>query len=366
MTRRSTRPSARRGWHLPLLLLLVAACQGAPRGGGGADSGGVSAAPTAASPASAPAGQAPPQRATVHMGGGGGLVDTALFVARDQGYFEQQALDVEITEFRGVPEMVPLLATGRLEAGHGNVTSAFFNALLQGVQVRIVNMGNIIVAPSGLRLVVRKELADVVRAIPDLRGRTIATTTSGGAAADRQLDTIFRQHAMTLDDVRFETVAFPDQLAALANGKIDAALTIEPFITFGESRDVAEALPRYPVQFVFYSPRFIQEQPDVARRYMVAYIQGQRYLEDAMHKRVHWDEVADMFVRETPVKDRALWEHMHLSHMETNGVIRTDCLEGDQDYYVRAGYQREKVDLGQVVDTRFAEYAVQSLGTHPD
>ena len=84
----------------------------------------------------------------------------------------------------------------------------------------------------------------------DLRGRVVATNAIGAQSAVYR---VLAYHGMTLDDVRLETIAFPDQLVALSNGAIDAATAIEPFVTLGQERnvlvplfDIGQALPGYP------------------------------------------------------------------------------------------------------------------------
>ncbi|GEM_PF-4186747 len=45
-----------------------------------------------------------------------------------------------------------------------------------------------------------------------------------------------------------------------------------------------------------------------------------------------------------------------------NGELPLDGLNAFQDYFVSAGSQTQKVDLGKVVDLSFAVYALQQLG----
>jgi len=269
--------------------------------------------------------------------------------------------------------MVAPLATNRLDAGHGAVPAGMFNAFATGVPLKLVSNMTILRPPAeGVRntyqLVIRKDLAGQVRSVPDLRGMRLAINAPAAQAhAWRALS----HYGMRLDDVQLENVTFPEQPAALANQAIDAAIMLEPFMTLGQERgilepifDMGQAMPDYPVSMVFYAADFAQNQPDAARRLMVGYTKALRYLEDAATKRQNWDEFVQLMVASSAVKDAALYDRMAATYSETDGKVAVEALEVDQDFFVQAGMQREKVNLRNFVDQRFGEYAVEVLGPY--
>jgi len=254
----------------------------------------------------------------VRAGGLGGTVDRAYFAGEEKGYFAEQGISLEVENYRSAAEMVPLLATGRLDVGHGSTNPGFFNAMLQGVIVKVVSDVTIIPAPrpgqrNSMQLMLRRELVDQVRSVADLRGRTVAINNASSLNHE-QLEWVLRANGLELEDVQIEQVAFPEQMSALANGKIDAGITLEPFVTLAEAQniavplfDIGAAMPGHSAQCLFYSPEFIQTQPEVGRRFMVAYIKALRYLEDAFFKGINREEAIDIFIKHTTLKDRALY-----------------------------------------------------------
>jgi NitT/TauT family transport system substrate-binding protein len=366
-----------------MALLVTSACASAPAtpASGGQRPGAAAAPPAASAAPTTPASQAapasPPSRATVRFGGLGGTIDRPLFVGEEKGYFEQQGITLEVENFRTAADMIPVLATGRLDAGHGSTSAGFFNAILTGVSVKIVSDVTVLRQPGpGIRnslwLVVRKDLADQLRGMSDFSGRTIGINQRG-TVNQGQLEKMLQQVGLRLDDVTIESIPFPDQMTALANGAIDAAVAIEPFVTLMQDRDVAtplidmgQPLPGHPVQVLFYGPDFIRDQPDVGRRFALAYMQAQRYLEDALRKDINRDEVIQMFVKHTQVKDAALHARLRPSYSEPNGGVNTQAIEFDQDFYVRHGLQRAPIAVGTIVDPSYSEYAVQRLGRYQD
>ena len=333
-----------------------------------------------AQPASSPslAAQAKPgQRATVRVAGAGGSTYRALFVGQEKGFFEEQGIDLDIQIIRATSGMVPLLATGRLDAGQGGNYPGFFNAALSGTGVKVVSDVTVFRPPgpgikNSLWLIVRKDLTDQVKSVADLKGRKVAITAAG-SAAEELLEETLKYHRMTLSDVEEVTVAFPDQLAALSNKAVDAAIGLEPLVSQADEQniaaplfEVATALQNYTVQWLFYGGDFIKNQPDVGKRFLVAYTKALRYMEDAWRKGVNRSDVVQMFIKNTPVKDARLYDRMGVSYSETNGRVNVRALETDEDFFFRQGLLKQKVELSSLVDTSFGEYAVQVLGRYPD
>ncbi len=279
--------------------------------------------------------------------------------------------------YRSASEMVPLLATGRMDVGHGSTNPGFFNAMLQGVIVKVVSDVTIIKAPkpgqrNAMQLMLRKDLTDEVRSAADLRGRVVGINNFSSLNHE-QLEWALHTGGLELSDVQIEQVAFPEQLSALANGKLDAGITLEPFVTMAEARNVAVplvdigvAMPGHTAQNLFYSPELVQTQPDVGRRFIVAYIKALRYLEDAFEKGINREEAIDIFIKHTTLKDRALYDRMAQSNSELNGNVNVANIERDQDFYMRMGYQQQKADVQSFVDTSFGEYAVSVLGRYQE
>ena len=135
----------------------------------------AAAAPSAASqPAATPA-----ERFTVRMGGIAGVIDRALWTGEAKGFYEEQGISLEIENFTTTVDMVAPLATGRLDAGHGATNAGLLNAVATGVPLRFVSNMNVIRPPAeggrnSYQVVVRKDLAEQVKSMADLRGRRLA------------------------------------------------------------------------------------------------------------------------------------------------------------------------------------------------
>src|SRR3954451_2551410 len=197
---------ARRGlgvrvWAMPLLLawLWSVACS-APAPTGSAPAAPASPAKPAAAPASsgaapstsgalsgtggsasaAPSAQAarptvaplsPP--VPVKVGVTGIAPEAAIYQALEQGYFQDEGLDVELVSVRGITEQVGLLATGQLAFGNGGIDPGVFNAAQRDIGLKLVTAMVLSTEqnPGGAALLVRTDLVDSgqYKGLPDLR-----------------------------------------------------------------------------------------------------------------------------------------------------------------------------------------------------
>ncbi|HLG73225.1 MAG TPA: ABC transporter substrate-binding protein [Chloroflexota bacterium] len=381
------------------VVLLLAACGGATSGarsGASAATAAASAKPaTSAAPsgsASAPAASqgsaaskpaagtsaaAKPsgQLATVSVGGLGGTPDRALWIGQDEGFYTKEGVNPDVTLYKGFGEMLPLLATGKLDVGVGGISPGFFNALLSGVNVKVVSDSTLIAEPPpgkhmSYGLMVRKDLEGQVKTVADMKGRSIAVNGVQGIG-ELQLDAILHLGNLTTADVDVQSIPFPDAYAALGNKKIDGALEVEPFVTLGIQQnvafplaDLAKAMPNSPAQWVFYSTEFIKNRPDAGKRFLAAYTEALRLNSDALFKNKNRDEVIQLYIKHTQAKDPKAYDQQTPTVDETNAHINLQALQQAEDYFVAHGWQKSKLDVNSVVDTSFGDYVRQTLGTY--
>lgn len=219
-------------------------------------------------------------------------------------------------------------------------------------------------------IVVRQDLKDKVKSVADLKGLKVGLNNVG-TLNEEQLDRSLEANGLKADDVSVTAVPFPDQLVALSNKGLDAAVMVEPFVSQAQAKgigfplyDTALALPGHPGQYLFYAPEFIKNNPDAGRRFMVAYLKAMRYIQDAWVKGINKDEVIALHIKYTSVKDPQLWQTIGLSYYETDGRIDTQAIGEDEDFFIAKGGQKARVDVANVIDPSFGQYAESVLGPY--
>jgi NitT/TauT family transport system substrate-binding protein len=374
--------------HLPPVQLLLAlalatvGCAGAARSPGPAPAPAAPTSAAAAPPGGPAAGVASPSAArpaplrppvTVKGASLLGLTDAGLFIAIDRGYFAEEGIEIEHSRVDGAAQAMPHVATGQLDIAGVTPSSALFNAVGRGLPLRIAaDKGHIAPGYSQNTWMLREDLAaaGAVRAWADLRGLTLGINVpNSGSSTDIQLDGALERGGLTRDDVRIVELPYPDMNAAFANRTIDASLHSEPFATLGVGLGVARrwrpASDIRTKQYTgvwLYSPQFAATE--AASRFMVAYLRGVRDYNDAVLYGQGKDGIVDVLTRYTAVKDPALYADMAFAAIDPDGRIDLAALELDLQYYLAKGFVQQPVDLQQIVDNRYADYALARLGPY--
>lgn len=353
-----------------LALLIVAGTIGL-----GAAPGPAAQAAPAERALSAPAGGPAPQLTRVQFGSPQSISDAGVFICKAWGFFQAQGLDVDPVLFQSGPNLIAPLASGDLEVGGGSFSTGLLNAIDRGLALKMVaDKGTSRPGFEFSQLLPRRELVDSgqVRTLADLRGKRIAvaSTRSGAEAIAHQ---VLLQGGVGIDEVNLVELGYPDQLVAFANGGIDAAVIIEPSMTAAVARGLAAPWDlgyssvayggAYQAGVLLYGGRFA-EQTDLARRFMVAYLQGVRAYNDAFVKGQRRDEVVRLLTEATAVKDPALYDQMQMAGLDPDGRLTRQSLQIEYDYFRERGYYTGATTLDNVIDTSFAEAAVQTLGPY--
>ncbi len=99
---------------------------------------------------------------------------------------------------------------------------------------------------------------------------------------------------------------------------------------------------------------------------MAAYLRAVRDYNDAFVKGDpgRRAEIVDILVKNTPVKDRALYDRMVMPALHPDGEVNLDSLREDYDYWLANGYQEERVTVADLVDASFTRAVVEQLGPY--
>src|SRR5690606_38007517 len=104
-------------------------------------------------------------------------------------------------------------------------------------------------SPVATPLMISKEACESgdITSAADLKGKKVPVNARG--ATEYWLDQALRTAGLTINDIDLQTLAFPDAVAALQSGAIDAAMVGEPLATSAEQQGIAvRLLSDFPVQ----------------------------------------------------------------------------------------------------------------------
>jgi len=279
-----------------------------------------------------------------------------LYIAIDEGYFSEQGINVELVKTASSTAALPLLMHEDIAVSTGPMRVGLLNAVIQGGHIRIVADKGTVTPGScaGYGIMVRKDLVEkgVVRNVSDLKGRKIASHDS-----DYDLYNALALGNLSRDDVENVDMEFMMIAPAFSNGAIDAALVTEPYITQIRNNGTAvvlvpgqEFLSGWPLP-LYYGPAIIDKDPELGRRFMVAYLKGVKQYNEGK--------------TEQNLKIIANYTHLNrdLLNQTCWYVISSDGYQDPQPVrkYINWLYANNKIDQNltddKLLDMSYADYA---------
>lgn len=312
------------------------------------------------------------KRAKVVIAEDGAASGAGFYIAKERGYFEDYNIEVEFAQFANSDDMLPALAAGEVDIAGGVSTASFFNAIAQGIDVKIIaDKGHNVPGKSYFTFVIGNHMVDVIKDYPDVKGKKIAVSSLN--SIDWYIYNEMLKHAgLTEDDVEFVLMSdFGSMLGAIDAGTIDVALNIEPLIAQGVDKgfhvrfgDATDYAPESQIAMVLGSPQFMADEQDVSLRFMAAYLKGVRDYNDAFIKGQGRDDIIDIMTKHTALKDPALWDKVNVTGLDPDGEMFVDDIKKQYDEYKANGAIRGDVDLNKAIDTSITEKAVDTIGEY--
>lgn len=297
--------------------------------------------------------------------------DAGIFIALDKGYFKEQGIDLSLERFGLGADQMALLGSGQLDVASGAVSPTLFNAVARGLPIAVVADKGSFRKGFGFNvLVVRKALIDggQFKTLTDLKGRTMAVP-GAGSIINFEDYLVLKKGGLTPRDVRIEYIDLADQPAAMANGRLDAAIMVEPFATASEQRGIGkivmpldQLLPDFQTSVIYYNTEWARRAPAQAKRWMVAYVKGLRYYNRSLRDRQVRDDVITTMAAHTPIKDRAIWDKMIWPGLNPDGTATARTLLDFQRWLINERQVAQFLPPAKFLDTSYTEYATAVLG----
>lgn len=276
-------------------VLAVSACGGgSPSGGNGGDGGGE----------------------TGGSGGSGGdltpisvgvipIVDTApIWLGQEKGFFEEEGLDLELQTTSGGAAAVPGVVSGDFDFAFGNVISVMV-AADQGLGLKYVTNGasSAGMEDDGFSAVVVKEDSPI-QSPADLAGKTVSVNNLSNIG-DTTISYVVEEDGGDPSNIDFVEVGFPDAPAALANGQVDAAWILEPFLSSSlkegarvVSYNFAETDPNLDIAGYFTSTEKMESDPEMVEKFRAAMSRSLEYAQE------HPEEVREIVGTYTEISEQ--------------------------------------------------------------
>jgi NitT/TauT family transport system substrate-binding protein len=290
------------------------------------------------------------------------LTHMPFHIAKAEGYFEEQGLDVEFLMLGRNQDVMTALAHGDVDAMAGMLTLNELSLAAASARVRVVAA---LTAPppadvgcTQVAILIRREhLASGAAADPELV-RKMRFDVHPFIPLAYALDELLRSIDLTIDDVRLDDLLQPAALEAMRTGQIDVTADSEPFVGMhlasGEVavwRSVYDLLPDYLQSVMLFGPTLLDERPEVGKRFMTAVLKAVRqYRLGKTPRNLEIVEHASGLTAEQVAG--ACWP-TPTEHAKVDSA----AFRGYQEWLVRRGLLERLLSDDELVDHRFIDYA---------
>jgi len=296
------------------------------------------------------------------------IVSATTLTAIDKGYFKHEGIRVEIEDIDSSVNAMALLAQNRLQVLEGGISAGYFNALEKGLPLTIA--ADRVTTPIHHKFLLRADLADGVKGVAQLKGRTIASNGQG-AVTSYEIGKLLETAGLAERDVDIKILPFTQMAVAFANKAIDAALMISPWnvqavdqglaVPFADPDDYVTPGP-LTIAVAFINTDWEKQNPDLVRRYMLAYMRGVRDYCQAYHGGANRQEVIDVLVRSGTERRPEMLEKYPWPARNPTGRVSVASLLDMQAWFAKAGLIQQELPAERLVNYTHVDYAVEKLG----
>jgi NitT/TauT family transport system substrate-binding protein len=148
----------------------------------------------------------------------------------EKGFFSKQKLEIDLQPTQGGAATIPALVSGDIQVGGSNVVSLLL-ASSKDLPIQAIAGGTTAQASGekdfGALLAAKGK---GISGPEDLEGKTVAVNTLNNIA-EVVVKAALEKQGVDPESLKLSAVPFPEMQPALAKGSVDAAFSIEPFVT---------------------------------------------------------------------------------------------------------------------------------------
>ena len=306
-------------------------------GGALAACGGGETASTPSGNTGTPAGNSEtPSVETVNINVGympnyGGL--WSLMTAKEKGFFEEEGLNVTLTQFEDGPTIIAAMENGSVNFGY--IGQGAHKLCVQGnatiIALSHISNGDALIGGPG------------ITTVEDLKGKVVAY--SSGTSSEDILRNALTAHNMTMDDIQAMDMDAPSIVTAMMSGGVDACATWSPnSLTILEGMEGTTKLAdnmtfsdtTVSLASWIATPKYLEENRDVAVRFVRALMKAMDYAADG-----NYEEVAQWCATQAALD----YDTMYNQRGDADWLTGKEVVDGVADGTVKGYYELQQKNL---------------------
>lgn len=286
-----------------------------------------------------------------------------MYVAIEEGYFEEEGLDLTLVTGFGADKVLTALISGEADIGFMGAEASIY-ACQEGATDPAVNFAQL-TQRAGNFLVAREEMPDFKW--EDLKGKKVLGGRKGGMP-EMVFEYILKQYNMdpTGDLSIDQSIDFGSTAAAFSGGQGDFTVEFEPHATALEQKgdgyvvaSLGEESGYVPYTAFSAKKSYLEAHPDTVQAFVNALQRGMEKVSQSTP-----EEIAKMIALQFPETDEAVLTAIVRRYVEqdtwkTDLIFSEDAFVLLQDILEEGGELTNRVAYEELVNTEFAKKALE-------
>ena len=220
-----------------------------------------------------------------------------LYLAKEKGLFQKRGIEVEVVVIESPSDRRAAFAADRIQGMATTVDTHVMTAAAEN-PIPLKQVLALDDSHGGDGMVAKKE----IKTIKDLKGKTVAAQLGAGASYF-WLNYILSQNGMKLADLKTVDMKAGDAGAAFVAGKVDAAVTWEPWLSkakdtpFGHVLLSSDQTPGIIVDSLAFKPDFLKKRGEDVKKIVAAWNEAVQF---AAEKPAEADPIMAKFTGQKP------------------------------------------------------------------
>jgi NitT/TauT family transport system substrate-binding protein len=294
------------------------------------------------------------------------LPESTLWLARDLGFYQQEGLDVEITEVQATPSVIAAVRSGDVDVGNINSEDVIRLTASKDLEMRTINSSN---GRNFFMIVGKSSIGSVL----ELTGKSFAIARVG--SQDHALSTkVLAAKGVPPDGLSFVAIGQPNVRAqALVAAQVDATtLSLATWVTVQKEQgikvlvnvdDYFSAIPLVN-KGNSVTTKVLAEKPEALRRFTAALVKTSRYF--AENKQAWVDAMVKLRPDIARTDLEYLWDQFGAS-WAVNGQLNVADYQKSTDFLYDSGTFNDapRIEATEWTSTQFLDAVLKDIGVYP-
>lgn len=278
-----------------------------------------------------------------------------FFVAKEQGFFAKEGLDVELIEFQNSADGLNAVVAGKLDIGAFGTTAPVAH-LSKGTKLKII--GGIMGGDAAL--IATTENAGKISSVVDLKGKKVATVRM--ASGDAVLRGALKEKGINwkTDLQIFELKNPPAVIEAVKSGQVDAGLVWGPHDLRAEDQGLKVVIRSTDLQPGHPCCRLVVTEAALAKtatweKFLRAILLAEKFTTE------NKKETIEAIAKYVKLDQQLLWRGYYSPYLDQSSDPNVKGVKHFADVMVNSEFIATKPDLNGAIDARLYEKVLNQL-----